>query len=59
MDSLVVCFNGVGSAFAKKNSPTSMILAKNGKVLLVDCGTTIPVVLAEKHSSEEVVSGRK
>jgi len=49
MDSLVVCFNGVGSAFAKKNSPTSMILAKNGKVLLVDCGTTVPVVLAEKQ----------
>ncbi len=42
---LVICFAGVGSAFAKKNAQTSMIIAKHGKTILVDAGTTIPVAL--------------
>jgi len=45
---LVICFAGVGSAFAKKNAQTSMIVAKNGKTILVDCGTTIPTELSRK-----------
>jgi hypothetical protein len=49
MGGLVVCFNGVGSAFARKNFQTSMIIAKNGKTLLVDCGTTVPLALAQKR----------
>lgn len=40
---LVICFAGVGSAFAKKNAQTSMIIGFNGKLMLVDCGTTIPL----------------
>jgi len=47
-DGLVICFAGVGSAFAKKNAQTSMIIAKHGKTILVDAGTTIPVELASK-----------
>ena len=45
---LVICFAGVGSAFAKKNAQTSMIIAKHGKTILVDAGTTIPVELATR-----------
>jgi ribonuclease BN (tRNA processing enzyme) len=45
---LVFCFAGVGSAFAKKNYQTSLIIAKNGKTLLVDVGSTIPLALHEK-----------
>lgn len=44
-DCLTLCFPGVGSAFAKKNNQTSLIIAKNGKTILVDAGTTIPVAL--------------
>jgi len=46
MSKLVLCFPGVGSAFAKKNAQTSLIIAKEGKTILVDCGTTIPTALA-------------
>jgi len=42
---LVFCFVGVGSAFAKKNDQTSLIIAKDGKTILVDIGTTIPMAL--------------
>ena len=45
---LVLCFAGVGSAFAKKNAQTSLIIAKNGTTVLVDCGTTIPTELAKQ-----------
>lgn len=45
---LVICFAGVGSAFAKKNAQTAMIIAKHGKTILVDAGTTIPVALEAK-----------
>ncbi|CAK0757491.1 Lactamase_B domain-containing protein [Gammaproteobacteria bacterium] len=45
---LIFVFVGVGSAFAKKNSQTSLIIAKDGVVLLVDIGTTIPTALAKK-----------
>jgi hypothetical protein len=41
-DRLVLMFVGVGSAFAKCNNQTSLILAANGVTMLVDCGTTIP-----------------
>jgi glyoxylase-like metal-dependent hydrolase (beta-lactamase superfamily II) len=41
----VVCFAGVGSAFAKRNDQTSLIIAKNGVTILVDVGTTIPQAL--------------
>lgn len=41
----VLCFPGVGSAFAKKNDQTSVIIAKNRKTILVDIGTTIPTAL--------------
>ena len=47
-DNTQVTFAGVGSAFAKKNAQTSMIIMKNGISVLVDCGTTIPGVLASK-----------
>ena len=45
---LVFCFVGVGSSSAKKNAQTSLIIAKNGKTILVDAGTTIPVALAKQ-----------
>ena len=45
---LVVTFTGVGSAFAKKNDQSSIIIAKNGKTILVDIGPTIPKSLSEK-----------
>jgi ribonuclease BN (tRNA processing enzyme) len=45
---LVVTFAGVGSAFAKKNDQSSLIIAKNGKTILVDMGPTIPLTLS-KH----------
>lgn len=45
---LVICFPGVGSAFAKKNAQTSMIVGKNGKLVLVDMGSKIPQALHEK-----------
>lgn len=48
---LIICFPGVGSAFAKKNSHTSMIVGKNGKLILVDCGTSTPAALHEKAIS--------
>lgn len=41
----VLCFAGVGSAFAKRNDQTSLIIAKNRKSILVDVGTTIPLAL--------------
>lgn len=45
---LVFCFTGVGSAFAKKNYQTSLIIAKNRKTILVDVGSNIPLSLYEK-----------
>ena len=45
---LVFVFSGVGSAFAKKNNQTSLIIAKDGITILVDIGTTIPVALSQK-----------
>lgn len=45
---LVFCFAGVGSAFAKKNYQTSLIIAKHGKTILVDLGSNIPQSLYEK-----------
>lgn len=47
-ENLVLCFAGVGSAFAKKNSQTSLIIAKDGVTLLVDIGTTIPLALSQR-----------
>lgn len=47
-ENLVLCFVGVGSAFAKQNAQTSLIVAKDGLTLLVDIGTTIPGALAER-----------
>lgn len=41
----VICFVGVGSAFAKRNDQTSLIIAKNRKTILVDIGTTVPQAL--------------
>ena len=43
---LTLCFPGVGSAFARQNDPTCLIIAKNGVTLLVDVGTNIPRVLS-------------
>lgn len=48
-EDLVLCFAGVGSAFAKKNAQTSLIVAKDGVTLLVDIGTTIPLALAQHN----------
>lgn len=45
---LVVVPVGVGSAFSKLHSQTSLIVAKNGVTILVDCGATIPTALACK-----------
>jgi len=43
-----ITFIGVGSAFAKKNNQSSFFICKNGKSLLVDIGTTIPMALHSK-----------
>jgi ribonuclease BN (tRNA processing enzyme) len=48
---LVFCFPGVGSAFSKKNDQTSLIIAKNGKTILIDVGTTIPRALSTRGIS--------
>ncbi len=45
---LALCFPGVGSAFARQNDPTCLIVAKDGVTLLVDVGTTIPRVLSSR-----------
>lgn len=45
---LVLCFVGVGSAWAKKNAHTSLIIAKNGKTLLVDMGRNVPDALQKQ-----------
>ena len=42
---LVLCFVGTGSAFAKRNDQTSLIIAKDRKTILVDCGSTVPQAL--------------
>ncbi len=47
-DGLVFVFVGVGSAFTKKNNQTSLIIAKDDVLILVDIGTTIPNALAKK-----------
>jgi ribonuclease BN (tRNA processing enzyme) len=47
-DGLVLCFAGVGSAWARKNHNTSLIVAKNRKTLLVDLGSNVP------HSMESM-----
>ncbi|MBO61436.1 MAG: hypothetical protein CMO63_05645 [Verrucomicrobiales bacterium] len=44
-DRLTLCFPGVGSAFARKNNPTCLIIAKGGQTILVDAGTSIPNAL--------------
>ena len=44
-EGLTLCFAGVGSAFARKNNPTCLIIAKDGHTILVDAGTCIPGVL--------------
>jgi len=44
----LICFAGVGSAFAKRNHHTSLIVVKNGKSLIVDIGTNIPNALHQK-----------
>lgn len=41
----VLCFVGVGSAFARRNDQTSLILAKNGVTILVDVGSSVPSAL--------------
>jgi ribonuclease BN (tRNA processing enzyme) len=38
---LVFCFVGVGSAFARLNDQTSLIIVKNRKTILVDVGGTV------------------
>jgi L-ascorbate metabolism protein UlaG (beta-lactamase superfamily) len=48
---LILCFPGVGSAFAKTNAQTSVIVGKNGKLVLVDIGSTIPGELHAKGIS--------
>ena len=48
-DGLVLSFVGVGSAFAKKNAQTSLIVAKDGLTLLVDIGATIPLALTQQQ----------
>ncbi|PTY04500.1 hypothetical protein DB346_03435 [Verrucomicrobia bacterium LW23] len=45
---LTFCFAGVGSAFAKKNDQTSLIIAKDGTTILVDIGTTIPQAMTRR-----------
>lgn len=45
---LVFVFAGVGSAFVKKNDQTSLIIAKDETLILVDIGTTIPKALSRK-----------
>jgi ribonuclease BN (tRNA processing enzyme) len=45
---LILCFPGVGSAAAKKNDQTSVIIGKNGKLVLVDMGSKIPQALHNK-----------
>tara|TARA_B100001750_G_C15374183_1_gene528919 strand:- start:36 stop:884 length:849 start_codon:yes stop_codon:yes gene_type:complete len=47
-EGLTVCFPGVGSAFAKKNDHTCLIIAKNGVTTLVDAGTSTPRVLLSR-----------
>lgn len=44
-DGLVLCFVGVGSAWARKNVNTSLIISKKEKTILVDIGTNIPMEL--------------
>lgn len=46
---LIFVFAGVGSAFSKRNDHTSLIVAKDGVLLLVDIGTTIPMALGKKN----------
>ena len=47
-EGLTVCFPGVGSAFAKKNDHTCLIIAKNGVTTLGDAGTSTPRVLLSR-----------
>lgn len=44
-DSLVLCFVGVGNAWARKNANTSLIVVKNGLTVLIDLGTNVTVEL--------------
>lgn len=44
-DGLVLCFAGVGNAWARKNANTSLIVVKNGVTVLVDLGTSVPIEL--------------
>jgi ribonuclease BN (tRNA processing enzyme) len=50
-DGLVLCFAGVGNAWARKNANTSLIVAKYGKTILVDLGTSVPVSLESRGVS--------
>lgn len=44
-DGLVLCFAGVGNAWARKNANTSLIIAKDEKTILVDIGSNVPIEL--------------
>lgn len=44
-DGLVLCFAGVGNAWARKNVNTSLIVSKKEKTILVDIGANIPMEL--------------
>ena len=50
-EGLTLSFPGVGSAFARKNNPTCLIIAKGGKTILVDAGTSIPGALETRGIS--------
>ena len=50
-DGVTLCFPGVGSAFARQNDPTCLIVAKQEVTLLVDIGATIPRVLSSRGIS--------
>ena len=51
LEGLKLCFPGVGSAFARKNNPTCLIIAKGGRTILVDAGTSIPGALETRGIS--------
>ena len=50
-EGLTLCFPGVGSAFARKNNPTCLIIAKGGRTILIDAGTSIPGALETRGIS--------
>ena len=50
-EGLKLCFPGVGAAFARKKTPTCLIIAKGGRTILVDAGTSIPGALETRGIS--------